>query len=182
LVKILDSSRGKRFTGNIDDISIERFGGYIVEYDSKSNTVTPVIVDKTGFLQFSRDRLITGINIIDDMLFWTDNFSEPKKINIPRSIQGTDSSGLIHSNFINTKTSLEVPMKEEHVTVIKKQPTHAPKIKLISERESGIDSVSGITLELLWNNEDNKSANSNNCRWSAKHTEHVINVGVWFRC
>jgi hypothetical protein len=132
------------FTGNIDDISIERFGGYIVEYDSKSNTVTPVIVDKTGFLQFSRDRLITGINIIDDMLFWTDNFSEPKKINIPRSIQGTDSSGLIHSNFINTKTSLEVPMKEEHVTVIKKQPTHAPKIKLISERESGIDSVSGL--------------------------------------
>ena len=132
------------FTGNIDNISIERLGGYIVEYDSKTNTVTPVIVDKTGFLQFSRDRLITGINIIDDMLFWTDNFSEPKKINIPRSIQGTDSSGLIHSNFINTKTSLEVPMKEEHVTVIKKQPTHAPKIKLISERESGIDSVSGL--------------------------------------
>jgi hypothetical protein len=66
-------------------------GGYIVEYDSKSNTVKPVIVDAVGdVLNFSRDRLITGINIIDDMLFWTDNFSEPKKINIPRSIQGTD--------------------------------------------------------------------------------------------
>jgi hypothetical protein len=121
----------------VKGISIESTDSYIIQYDSKTNTVTPVIVDKTGFLQFSRDRLITGINIIDDMLFWTDNFSEPKKINIPRSIQGTDSSGLIHSNFINTKTSLEVPMKEEHVTVIKKQPTHAPKIKLISERESG---------------------------------------------
>jgi hypothetical protein len=132
------------FTGNIDNISIERLGGYIVEYDSETNTVTPVIVDKTGFLQFSRDRLITGINIIDDMLFWTDNFSEPKKINIPRSIQGADPSGLIHSNFINTKTSLQVAMKEEHVTVIKKQPTHAPKIELISERESGIDSVGGL--------------------------------------
>jgi hypothetical protein len=126
------------FTGNIDNISIERLGGYIVEYDSKSNTVKPVIVDAVGdVLNFSRDRLITGINIIDDMLFWTDNFSEPKKINIPRSIQGTDDNGLIHSNFINTKTSLVVPMKEEHITVIKKQPTHAPKIKLISERESG---------------------------------------------
>jgi hypothetical protein len=133
------------FTGNIDNISIERLGGYIVEYDSKSNTVKPVIVDAVGdVLNFSRDRLITGINIIDDMLFWTDNFSEPKKINIPRSIQGTDPSGLIHSNFINTKTSLQVAMKEEHVTVIKKQPTHAPKIELISERESGIDSASGL--------------------------------------
>jgi hypothetical protein len=126
------------FTGNIDNISIEKLGGYIVEYDSKSNTVKPVIIDAVGdVLNFSRDRLITGINIIDDMLFWTDNFSEPKKINIPRSIQGTDPSGLIHSNFINTKTSLEVPMKEEHITVIKKQPTHAPKIELVSERPSG---------------------------------------------
>jgi hypothetical protein len=118
-------------------ITVESTESYIIQYDSKTNTVTPVIVDKTGFLQFSRDRLITGINIIDDMLFWTDNFSEPKKINIPRSIEGTDSSGLIHSNFINTKTSLQVSMKEEHITVIKKQPTHAPKIELVSERPSG---------------------------------------------
>jgi hypothetical protein len=120
-----------------NSITVESTDSYIIQYDSKTNTVTPVIVDKTGFLQFSRDRLITGINIIDDMLFWTDNFSEPKKINIIRSIEGTDPSGLIHSNFINTKTSLEVPMKEEHITVIKKQPTHAPKIELVSERPSG---------------------------------------------
>jgi hypothetical protein len=120
-----------------NSITVESTDSYIIQYDSKTNTVTPVIVDKTGFLQFSRDRLITGINIIDDMLFWTDNFSEPKKINITRSIEGTDPSGLIHSNFINTKTSLEVPMKEEHITVIKKQPTHAPKIELVSERPSG---------------------------------------------
>ena len=33
---------------------------------------------------------ITGINIIDGMLFWTDNSSEPKKINIERSKDGSD--------------------------------------------------------------------------------------------
>ena len=33
-------------------------------------------------LNFDPNRLITGVNIVDDMLFWTDNFSEPKKINI----------------------------------------------------------------------------------------------------
>ena len=37
--------------------------------------------------------LIIGINIIDDMLFWTDNKSEPKKINIQRSIRGTNPNG-----------------------------------------------------------------------------------------
>lgn len=32
---------------------------------------------------------ITGINIIDGMIFWTDNASEPKKINIERSKDGS---------------------------------------------------------------------------------------------
>ena len=35
-------------------------------------------------LNFSKHRLITGVNIIDDFIYWTDNFSEPKKINIDR--------------------------------------------------------------------------------------------------
>ena len=34
---------------------------------------------------------ITGINIIDGMIFWTDNFSEPKKVNIERGKQGSNS-------------------------------------------------------------------------------------------
>ena len=33
-------------------------------------------------LNFSTERLITGINIVDDMLFYTDNETEPKKINL----------------------------------------------------------------------------------------------------
>ena len=36
-----------------------------------------------------KTRFITGINILDGMLFWTDNYSEPKKINIERCILGT---------------------------------------------------------------------------------------------
>jgi hypothetical protein len=40
-------------------------------------------------LNFSKERLITGINILDDFLFWTDNHYEPKKIHITRSIAGT---------------------------------------------------------------------------------------------
>ncbi len=40
-------------------------------------------------LNFDQNNLITGINVLDDFLFWTDNVSEPKKINIPRSIAGT---------------------------------------------------------------------------------------------
>ena len=57
----------------------------IVEYSLESG-VTPVIVDtKVGtsdaVLKFP-DKIITGINIIDNLLFWTDGVNEPKKINI----------------------------------------------------------------------------------------------------
>ena len=38
----------------------------------------------SNILNFSPDRLITGINIIDGMLFFTDNKNEPKKINIEK--------------------------------------------------------------------------------------------------
>ena len=120
----------------LNHISLKQQNACIIEYDSKTNSITPVMVDTTGMvLNFSSDKLITGINIIDDMLFWTDNHSEPKKINIPRSINGTDSSGLIHSKFINEKTSLQYDLKEEHITVLKKSPKQPPSIDLIEQRD-----------------------------------------------
>ena len=35
-----------------------------------------------SFLNFSETNLITGINIVEDYLFWTDNRNQPRKINI----------------------------------------------------------------------------------------------------
>jgi len=43
-------------------------------------------------LNFSQNRSITGLNILDGMIFWTDNHSEPKKIEIKRSKLGSDTS------------------------------------------------------------------------------------------
>ena len=120
----------------ISYVSLKEAGDYIVEYDSTTNTITPVLVDMTGdVLKFNEHNLITGINIIDDLLFWTDNENEPKKINIQRSIEGTDPSGTIHTVFINNKrTGGFGDIREEHITVIKKAPKVAPTIELISER------------------------------------------------
>ena len=42
-------------------------------------------------LNFHPDRKITGLNVIDGMIYWTDNHSEPKKINIERSKEGSKS-------------------------------------------------------------------------------------------
>ena len=78
-------------------------------------------------------KTITGVNILGDLLFWTDNFGEPKKINISRSISGTDISGSEHTKLINIDTNLiplsnlspsAVDLEEKHVCVIKRGPSN----------------------------------------------------------
>jgi len=62
-----------------------------------------------GFSYFVSEKpkkLITGINIIDDLLFWTDGLTEPKKINIERcrygSQQGLPATYPNGTNIYNT--------------------------------------------------------------------------------
>ena len=45
----------------------------IAEYDEATNLAHPVLVDVYSILNFSENYLITGCNIIDGLLFWTDN-------------------------------------------------------------------------------------------------------------
>ena len=106
---------------------------------------------------------ITGINIVDDFLFWTDNFGEPKKINIKDSIKGTRNiyglppypTCLAHKEqalYDNTMTSwtppqmsvypftpianyLQQPVEEQHITVIKKSPKTPPLLEMFTDRD-----------------------------------------------
>jgi len=124
------------FTGNIDNISVTYGNDLIIQHDTDKNIITPVLVDTTKeVLKFYPDKIITGINIIDDMLFWTDNLSEPKKINIKRSIEGTDINGITHTTFENKDTGGSVSIQEKHITVIKQKPVLAPSVKLIQDRD-----------------------------------------------
>ena len=86
--------------------------------------------------------LVTGINVIDEVIYWTDGESEPKKINT-NNLQ-TISSGLYHTKFlvkdnngnlIIDSSPLKVDfrenpdyLKEEHLTVVKKSPLYPPTL------------------------------------------------------
>ena len=90
----------------------------------------------------SKSNIITGINIIDDMLFWTDNDSEPKKINIKRSKEGTPSINK-HTVVINKDRgfnvgSTAVPAREQHVTVIRKSPKSTLSLELNDGRDDSL--------------------------------------------
>ena len=107
----------------------------IVSWNSVSEQLTAVFVDiNLGVLQYNKTRLITGINIVDDMLFWTDNFTEPKRINIPRSIEGTDQGGVTNTRLIVPERGINyasgINIAEENITVIKKGPKIPPVLRL----------------------------------------------------
>ena len=95
-----------------------------------------LIFTKERILNFNCGNLITGINVLDDFLLWTDNESEPKKLNISRSIEGTHFIGEKPTRLIvpgrNITSTTKPPLaKPEHVNVIKKSPT----AKLIIEKK-----------------------------------------------
>ena len=103
---------------------------------------TPImfIFERKKVLNFDKDNLITGLNIIDDLLFWTDGVSEPKKINVSRSKLGTDFSGDVHTKLFrnNTLVSPTEYVKEEHITVIKPAPKTSPNIHVNLEGREGV--------------------------------------------
>ena len=76
----------------------------------------------SNILQFEPTRLITAINIVDDMLFYSDGVTEPKKINI-KKFRGDDTTG----EFANVKVDHSSgvthiygrPFQERDITVIK---------------------------------------------------------------
>ena len=116
-------------------------------------------------LNFDNESIITGINIIDDLLFWTDNSSEPKRINIKKCKEGTSGytthtqlfledpvDSDITTNFTTAETSLAPSvnndLKEEHVTVIRRSPLVAPTIHMKSTDREGETISNG---PLFWN-------------------------------
>ena len=126
--------------------------------------------------------IITGVNIIDNLIFWTDNNSEPKKINIDRCKAGTNINGIINDGKTHTKLFVNDPstneltsvenlenelflssgvgstinnhLKEEHITVMRKAPKTPPSLHMSSSDRNGLTSISVIHFFITDENDD----------------------------
>ena len=74
-------------------------------------------------LNFSKHTIITGINILDDFIYWTDNEYEPKKISIPRSIAGT--GGTVELIDGDATTPFEGNLDYYHTRLVKDKATYS---------------------------------------------------------
>ena len=72
---------------------------------------TPITLVSGSFLNLNKKKLITGVNILDGLLFWTDNYNQPRKINIQKALND--------STYYNS---------EDKISLAKNAPYLAPSL------------------------------------------------------
>ena len=149
IIKI-DTDTNELFFNEIQNINLfnENQSGNI------TNTSCVKFIHPERVLEFDYNKIISGINIIDDLLFWTDNKNEPKKINIKRSKRGTTNNSTHTQLYVNNpiiddlviisgeatspETLNTADVKKEHITVIKKKPIMPPHLHMSKTTRVGV--------------------------------------------
>jgi len=86
----------------------------IVKYNAVSYMKTVLV--EGSFLNFSARNPIIGVNIVEDLLFWTDNRNQPRKINVKRAsdlpaaqpMSGRAPSSLIPRPYYTSEDQISV--------------------------------------------------------------------------
>lgn len=85
---------------------------YVIRYNETSNSHVVLLKDTKGrVLKFDKEYTVTGINLIDNLLFWTDNLNPPRRLNVDK-YYALDS------------------FTEDDISVIVKAPLSPPSIQL----------------------------------------------------
>lgn len=121
-------------------------------------------------LNFSKNNLITGIDIIDDMLFFTDNLNAPRKINISKFKKYTNTPYPNTNGVFLTQTLVQYSEKdsngnivnatrefnEDDLSVAKKAPMKAPTLDLYNSLITGVTEIEKIISFYITSNNGDK--------------------------
>ena len=100
---LTDNTLGEYVPGTSGEVGSNHF---IISYNTLVLPgVSANILVSGAFLNFSTKHRIYGINIIEDLLFWTDNSNQPRKINI------SNATGNYYSNEDQISVSKYNPFK-----------------------------------------------------------------------
>ena len=92
---------------------------YIVQFNLISNESR--ILVGGNFLNFSKTHPILNVNLLEDLLFWTDNRNQPRKINIKKAAL-TGSFNGSWETWSGSKTNNPYYYSEDHISVAKFAP------------------------------------------------------------
>jgi len=103
------------YSGTIYSASAKNF---IYVYNNKQNTTT--LLASGAFLNFSTQFPIYAINLVETLLFWTDNRNQPRRINVNRA-------STVPGYYTN----------EEQISVAKLAPLYSPELYRESTKAPG---------------------------------------------
>ena len=92
---------------------------YIVQFNLISNE-SRVLVGG-NFLNFSKTHPILNVNLLEDLLFWTDNRNQPRKINIKKAALTGNFNGSWET-WSGSRTNNPYYYNEDHISVAKFAP------------------------------------------------------------
>ena len=117
---------------------------YIYVYNVLQNTYVRLV--EGAFLNFSKNSPIIGVNLLENLLFWTDNRNQPRKINVDKA----NPNGLAIPVYYTI---------EDQISVAKLSPVYAPDLYADSTTTGAIGdpetTMYDVTSEFLPDGEDN---------------------------
>ena len=178
-----------------------QYGGWWkVYFEDRGNVPNPITevafinTDEITFtaervLNFNEKNFITGINVIDEMLFWTDGVTEPKSININKIKQGVNGGWGVHT-FFNTFDDFDrqitypsalphnvlsfdnkpSPIETRDITVVKQSPLYPPRIIMSSTTDGRFDAngdqatILGTTRPMAFYTHEERNVEVNDVR------------------
>lgn len=142
-------------SNNLDQRADEATGDFYCAIFEQPETGGPATcLIKGEFLNFSKKHHINNVNIIGDLLFWTDNRNQPRKINVTNAKAGR-LAGDLNPTFYTT---------EDQISVAKYYPWKAPQlIKSLNTFSTGAFDL------------DNSSSQTFTLNYTNKHTKAVTN-------
>jgi len=71
------------FSTYVDDGGFSKYFHGIFVYNTRTSTLNKIV--EGLFLNFSINKPILGVNLLEDVLFWTDDRNQPRKINVDKA-------------------------------------------------------------------------------------------------
>ena len=139
------------YEGNAQDpderVALESLSNFCGIYELEEGGTDIKCLVKGAFLNFSQKSPIYNINMVDNLLFWTDNRNQPRKINVETA--KTDATDDLNPTFYTT---------EEQISVAKYYPWKAPRIiKDLTTYATGNFTLSGSSTAFTLNYTNNHS-------------------------
>lgn len=122
----------------------------IFAWDRLSNTLYKVLrhAQVAGGLNFSLTYPITGVQIIGDELYWTDNNNPPRKVNVERGIKTNHPAYISQDNTI--PDPYEIDIQQHDITVIRRPAFYSPEVVKFYDLSVGVNLIRNSSFQFAY--------------------------------